>query len=83
MRPLKILLIIVGFFGIAVLVFFAGSLLADCLFEYAFRQAATPANAAGFLAPMFFFTKFIVVPIVSIAAGAFTAWKIAKSDLAF
>jgi hypothetical protein len=28
---------------------------------------------------MFFFTKFVVVPIVSIAAGAFTAFKIAKS----
>jgi hypothetical protein len=83
MGPLKILLIIVGFFGVAALVFLAGSFLADCAFEYAGRQAGTPANAAAVIVPMYFFTKFIVAPIVSIAAGAFTAWKIAKSDLAF
>jgi hypothetical protein len=82
MGPLKLLLIIVGFFGVTALVFLAGSYLADCVFEYAFRQAGTPANSAGVIVPMYFFTRFIVAPIFSIAAGAFTAWKIAKSDLA-
>jgi hypothetical protein len=83
MGPLKILLVILGFFGVAALVYLAGSFLADYVAEHAARHHGSPANAAAVIVPMYFFTKFIICPIVSIAVGAFTAWKIAKSDLIF
>ena len=84
MGPLKILLVILGFFGVAALVFLAGSFLADYVVEHAARlHHGGPADAAALIVPMYFFTKFIICPIVSITVGAFTAWKIAKSDLTF
>ncbi|CAN7466999.1 hypothetical protein LJR220_004212 [Bradyrhizobium sp. LjRoot220] len=81
MGPLKIFLIILSFFGVAALVFLAGSFLTDSILEYSTRQNADPANAAAVLVPVYFLSRFVICPIVSIAAGAITAWKISKADL--
>jgi hypothetical protein len=84
MGPLKILLVILGFFGVTALVFLAGSFLADYMVELAARRHhGGPADAAAAVVPMYFFTKFIICPIVSIAVGTYAAWKIAKSELPF
>jgi hypothetical protein len=82
MGPLKILLVILSFFVVAALVFLAGSFLADYIFEHYARENADPANAAAVMVPVYFLSRFVICPIASIAAGAITAWKIAKSDLA-
>jgi hypothetical protein len=63
------------------LAFLAGSFLVDYIFDYSFRHSGDPANAAGAIVPLYFFARFIVCPVASIAAGAISAWKIAKSDL--
>jgi len=81
MGPLKILLLILSFFGVAVLVFLAGSFLVDYIFDYSFRHGGDPAGAAGAIVPLYSFARFIICPVASIAAGAISAWKIAKSDL--
>ena len=82
MGPLKILLVILSFFVVAAMVFLAGSFLAYYIFQHsAPLHAGEQANAAAVIVPMYFFAKFIICPIVSMAAGALTAWKIAKSDL--
>jgi len=81
MGPLKILLVILSFFGVAALVFLAGSFLVDYIFDYSFRHSGDPANAAGAIVPLYFFTRFIGGSVASIVAGAISAWKIAKSDL--
>jgi uncharacterized membrane protein len=84
MGPLKILLVILSFWVVAALVFLAGSFLADYVVDHAARlHHGGPADAAALIVPMYFFTRFIICPIVSIAVGAFAAWKIAKSDLTF
>jgi Kef-type K+ transport system membrane component KefB len=83
MGPLKILLIILSSFVVAAVVFFAGSFIADYTFEHSARlHAREQANAAAVIVPMYFLARFIICPVVSIAAGAFTCWKIAKSRLA-
>jgi len=83
MGPLKISLVILSFFVVAAAVFLAGSFVADYTFEHSARQhAREQANAAAVIVPMYFLAKFIICPIISIAAGAFTSWKIAKSNLA-
>jgi hypothetical protein len=81
MGPLKILLLILSFFGVAALVFLAGAFLVDYIFDYSFRHSGDPASAAGAIVPLYFFVRFIICPVTSIAAGAISAWKIAKSDL--
>ena len=76
------MLVILSFFGVAAVLFLAGSFLAYYIFQHSARlNAGEQANAAAVIVPMYFFTKFVICPIFSIAGGAFTAWKIAKSDL--
>jgi hypothetical protein len=83
MGPLKILLVILSFFVVAAVVFLAGSFTAGYIFEHFARlYAGEEANAAAVVVPMYFLAKFIICPIVSIAAAAFISWKIAKSNLA-
>jgi hypothetical protein len=79
--PLKILLVILGFFVVATLVFVAGSSLADYIAEHSARQHSDPASAAAVVVPVYFLARFVICPIAAIAAGAATAWKISKSDL--
>jgi len=81
MGPLKILLVILGFFVVATLVFVAGSSLADYIAEYSARQYSDPANAAAVVVPVYFLARFVICPIAAIAVGIATAWKISKSDL--
>jgi uncharacterized membrane protein len=82
MGPLKILLVILGFFVVAFLIFFAGSFLVDYIaHSAAAAHKADQANGAATIVPIYFFAKFVICPIASIAAGAIMAWKIAKSDL--
>jgi len=83
MGPLKLLLVILSFFVVAAPVFLAGSVIAGYIFQQSARlYAGEQANAAAVVVPMYFLAKFIICPIVSIAAGTFTAWKVAKSNLA-
>ena len=81
MGPLKLLLLILSFFGVAALAFLAGSFFIDHIFDFSFRHSGAPADAAGAMVPLYFFARFVICPVASIAAGAITAWKIAKSDL--
>ena len=82
MGPLKLLSVILGFFVVVAAVYLAGSFLADHLLQNSAQQhAGDQANAAAVFVPMYFLAKFVICPIMSIAAGAFAAWKVAKSNI--
>ena len=83
MGPLKISLIILGFFAVAAFALLAGSFVTDHIFEHSARQhPGEQAGAAAVIVPIYFLAKFVICPIIAIAAGVFTSWKIAKSNLA-
>lgn len=78
MDPIRITLMIVGFFVVGLLTLLGGWFVIDYIFEMLARDEPDQATTAAVYVPIYLLIRFIGMPIIAIFAASCAAWGVAK-----
>lgn len=82
MGPGRLLLVVLSFFGVALLLVLLGQFAAEYIVRSAVASSTNPsADGPGF-AIVYWGIKLVISPAVAIICAAIVAWKVARSDVA-